>query len=468
MAEKDYTPTQRKMSTTSFAKDTKKKYKPKRPRGFGHVVTYKNRRSPYVAFFNDSSGSPKTKSFRDYDEAEKFLDDLYFNRERVAECTNAGVTLAAYSEIFLAKQKDKVRKGKMKKSSLSTKEDNTKRVVDLLGGYTLSQIDSSIVEHQLVDVLWQEGLSVSVMNKCKHIAIEMLRSAAADKYITRMPVIDFAVPVAKVSEDEEDTSASVNFMNDEELRLYTDECKRVYTPGRGAKHKGETILVHQTGYRLLLLLHTGIRLSEAIALEWSDFNDSSKTLKIDKNLVRTSDGKVLQTPKTEAGKRMLVLNKDAYRDILELKSLYNQQSAVIDAKEKEELAKAEKDLSGSELTSAKREISTRYKRYRAEHKYICGSNKFPFGHADHSSTLKTHNNICETIGLDHNVTVHGLRHTFVTHYYLAHHNDDDFDLVLFSKYIGHASVRTTLEIYAHLNMVASANTPRTLESLKDF
>lgn len=106
MAEKDYTPTQSKMSTVSCSKDTKKKYKPKRPRGFGHVVTYKNRRSPYVAFFNDSSGSPKTKSFRDYDEAEKFLDDLYFNRERVADATNVGVTLAAYSEVFLAKQRD--------------------------------------------------------------------------------------------------------------------------------------------------------------------------------------------------------------------------------------------------------------------------------------------------------------------------------------------------------------------------
>lgn len=468
MAGKDYTPTIGEMSTPS-SKGTKKKYKPKRPRGFGHVVTYKNKRSPHVAFFKDASGDQISKSFTDHDEAEKFLDDLYFNRERLKEYTQTGATVAGYSEVFIAKQRDKVRKGKMKKSSLSTKEDNINRVVELLGGYSLSQIDSSVVEHRLIDVLWEAGLSESIMHKCKQIVVEMLRSAAADKYISKTPVIDFVMPTAKSPvEDDDDTSAGVNYMTDDEIKLYTEECRRTYTPGRGAKYKGETIPVHQTGYRLMLLLHTGLRLSEAIALEWGDFNDASKTLKIDKNLVRTGEGKVLQTPKTEAGKRMLVLNKDAYRDILELKQIYDRQSQIIDEREQRAVAKAESELSGKALVAEKRRISTEYKKYRAGHKYICGSNKFPFGPADHSSTLKTHNLICEDIGLDHKVTVHGLRHTFVTHYYLAHHNDDDFDLVLFSRYIGHASIRTTLEVYAHLNMVASANTARDLDSLKDF
>ncbi len=471
MTKGDYTPDTVEMSTLSSASPTKKKkhrYKPKRPHGFGHVVTYKNRRSPYVAFFTNANGEQKSKSFTDYDEAEKFLDSLFLDRERLAEFTQGNVTLAAYSEIFLEKQKDKAKKGKIKQTSLGTKEGNIQRVVDCLGQYNLTQIDSAVIEHQLVDVLWDKGLSSSVMVKCKNIAIEMLRSAAADKYIHSVPVVDFVMPKAKASEDEEEKTARVNYMNDTEMALYTEECKKTYVPGRGAKQKGQTVLVYATGYRLLFLLHTGLRLSEALALEWADFNDFSKTLNINKNLVHTKDGRILQTPKTESGERVIVLNKEAYNDLLELRSIYDKQSAIIDQREQEELERAKKDLSGKELAAANREISIRYRVYRAEHKYICGSSKFPFGAGDHGGTLQTHKKVCSAIGLKHNVTVHGLRHTYVTHYYLKHHSDEDFDLVLFSRSIGHASVRTTLEIYAHLNMAVNTNTQREVKDLKDF
>lgn len=468
VAKKDYTPVPKKMSTTSVTKVKKARYKPKRPHGFGYIAIRQGRRSPYVAFFNDANGEQKSKSFIDIDEAEKFLDGLFFNREKLEEYVRAGATLAAYSEVFLQKQRDKAQKGKIKQSSLATKEGNIRRVVDHIGQYNLSDIDSAVIEHKLIDVLWDEGLSSSVMVKCKNIATEMLHSAAADKYISSVPVVDFVIPDAKIPDDAEDKSAGINFMNDDEITLYTTECKKVYVPGRGAKQKGETVLVHPTGYRLLLILHTGIRLSEALALEWSDFDDYSKTLKIDKNLVHTASGKILQTPKTEAGQRMIILNKDAYNDILELHKIYEKQSAIIDSKELEEKTKAEEELSGGDLKAAKLEISRRYNRYRVEHKHICGSVRFPFGAANHGGTLQTHKGICGAIGLTHNVTVHGLRHTYVTHYYLKHHGDDDFDMVLFSRSIGHASVRTTLEVYAHLNMVANVNTKRDVENLKDF
>lgn len=473
MAEKNYTPDPAEMSTTSLPKKKKSRYKPKRPHGFGHVVTYQNRRSPYVAFFNDANGEQKSKSFADRDEAEKFLDSLFLDRERLAQyTTNGNVTLAAYSELFLEKQKDKEKKGKIKKTSLGTKEDNIRRVVDCLGMYNLSQIDSAVIEKQLVDVLWEKGFSSSIMIKCKNIAIEMLRSAAADKYIRSVPVVDFVMPKPKAkiksSEDEDNKSARVNYMSDTEVTLYTEECKRTYTPGRGAKQQGQTIPVYATGYRLLLLLHTGLRLSEALALEWTDFDDFSKTLKVDKNLVHTRDGKILQTPKTESGERVIILNKDAYNDLLELRKIYDQQLAIIDQREHDELEKAKKELTGKELAAASNEITKRYRLYRAEHKYICGSSKFPFGAGDHNGTLHTHKKVCNAIGLNHNVTVHGLRHTYVTHYYLKHHKDEDFDLVLFSRSIGHASVRTTLEIYAHLNMAVNTSTQRAVKDLKDF
>ena len=66
------------------------------------------------------------------------------------------------------------------------------------------------------------------------------------------------------------------------------------------------------------------------------------------------------------------------------------------------------------------------------------------------------------------VTVHGLQHTYATHYYIKHKNDPDFDLATFSKSIGHSSIRTTMEIYAHLDMTQNRFVQRSIDDLKDF
>ncbi len=60
------------------------------------------------------------------------------------------------------------------------------------------------------------------------------------------------------------------------------------------------------------------------------------------------------------------------------------------------------------------------------------------------------------------------RHTYVTHCYLRHKNDPDFDLATFSKSIGHPGIRTTMEIYAHLDMTVNRYISGELADLKDF
>lgn len=92
----------------------------------------------------------------------------------------------------------------------------------------------------------------------------------------------------------------------------------------------------------------------------------------------------------------------------------------------------------------------------------------PNGNGSASGTSQTHKKICRLTGLTHNVTVHGLRHTYVTHYYLKHKNDPDFNLATFSKSIGHSSTRTTMEIYAHLDMAQNRFVQRKTEDLKEF
>ena len=185
-------------------------------------------------------------------------------------------------------------------------------------------------------------------------------------------------------------------------------------------------------------------------------------------MVYVDGEKITQTPKTESGERVIVLNKQAVMDLQMLRKQFDEQSEIIDQRMAEELRQAELDYAGPEQKSAKRVIKEKYDAIRREHKYICGSSNFPFGSGVSCSTSQGHRKICKKIGLTHNVTVHGLRHTYVTHYYIKHKNDPDFDLATFSKSIGHSSIRTTMEIYAHLDMTQNRFVQRSMEDLKDF
>lgn len=135
-----------------------------------------------------------------------------------------------------------------------------------------------------------------------------------------------------------------------------------------------------------------------------------------------------------------------------LRKQFDELSEIIDQRMAKELWQVELDYAGSEQKSAKRIIKEKYDAIRWEHKYICGSSNFPFGSGVSCATSQGHRKICKKNGLTHTVTVHGLRHTHVTHYYIKHKNDPDFDLATFFKSIGHSSIRTTMEIYTHLDM----------------
>ena len=74
-------------------------------------------------------------------------------------------------------------------------------------------------------------------------------------------------------------------MRDDEMALYEADCVRTYVPKKHTKHEGETMPVHPSAYKLLFLLHTGLRLGEALALTRTDYDEYSKTVMIDKNMV---------------------------------------------------------------------------------------------------------------------------------------------------------------------------------------
>ena len=428
----------------------------RRKKGSGRITYIEDRKSPWRAVVTDSRGKQKTRFFKTEKEAKAFLREVNADTSKLKSLMETGVTFAAFSQVFL----DEKKKGNMKPSAYKTLESNVARAASFLGTVKLGDIDSDFVQ-QMVFSLAEQGYSESVMTKVKITVGSILKMAAAKHYLDTVPVLNITIPRAKKQDD--DRQVKKNWLREEELALYEAECRRTYIPQKYTKYAGQELMVHPSGYKLLFIVHTGLRLGEALALTWSDYDEYSKTVMIDKNVVYINGEKITQTPKSESGERLIVLNRQAVHDLEMLKKQFDEQTALIEQRRAEELRQAELHFSGPEQKSAKLRIREKYAAIEREHKYICGSSTFPFGSSVHSSTLQTHRKICT-----HTVNIHGLRHTYVTHYYLHHKNDPDFDLATFSKSIGHSSIRTTMEIYAHLDMTQNRYVPRSMDDLKDF
>lgn len=435
----------------------------RRKKGSGQItyVSESSRKSKWKATVSDSRGKRITRYFKTEKEAKAFLRDVNSDATTLKSLIDSGVTFNAFSEVFLGEKK----KENMKATAYKALEYNVSIACDMVGKSKLSDIDSDMVQLMLYD-LAAKGYSESIMNKAKMAVFSILKMAAAKHYIDSVPVCNVTIPHAK--KQDEDRQAKKNWMRDDEIALYEAECKRTYVPQKYTKYAGQTLMVHNAGYKLLFILHTGIRLGEALALTWADYDEYSKTVSIDKNMVYLDGEKLTQTPKTESGERIIILNRQAAADLEMLRKQFDEQTADIEQRRDAELQEAEVQYSGSEQKSAKLRIKEKYAAIEREHKYICGSSTFPYGSGSGSGTNQTHKKICKAIGLTHDVTVHGLRHTYVTHYYLHHKNDPDFDLATFSKSIGHSSIRTTMEIYAHLDMTENRFVARTMQDLKEF
>ncbi len=424
---------------------------------------YKN--APYRAVHYNANGHAQSRNFKTRKEAEAFLKkvnkDLAF-RESI---TKSGVTFRAAVPAF---QEKKETDGRLKKErSIQTFRGDIAIANELFGDCYLENINEDIVKKSLAT----SGYSPSVQRKVKQIVIGVLEKACADGFILSVPVIHFDIPNSEGPRKRKGSNKEFvgdNWMTDEEIAIYEAECAKTYTPKKYTKHAGEVIPAHPAGLRLLLILHTGLRSGEALALTWDDFDERSKSLTISKNVARSNGQRIIQSPKTKSGRRIIVLNKKALADIRALREVFNTQTVVLEEKEIADCEAAKRQYEGHQLKERLKEIADTYKGYREQHKFICGATVFPFGGASHANTLDAHNRICKAIKLSHSVNVHGLRHSYVTHYYNTHCTDPDFDLAKFSQELGHASPRTTMEIYRHLDFTKVLHTARTEEELPDF
>lgn len=164
-----------------------------------------------------------------------------------------------------------------------------------------------------------------------------------------------------------------------------------------------------------LMIYSGIRRGEVLALTWNDINFKNKTLNIDKSLSIGLDYKViLSTTKTEKSKREILLDD---KTIINLKKLKLQKQSEI---------------------------------------IFCNSKGDYRRLSDISDKLKQiikHTNIKD-------IRVHDLRHTHASLLFASGANAKEVQ-----DRLGHTDIKTTLNIYTH---VTKDNTEKTVDRFVDY
>lgn len=167
---------------------------------------------------------------------------------------------------------------------------------------------------------------------------------------------------------------------------------------------------------LLLILNTGMRIGEALALEWNDVDFKNKTLRINKTLTKAKErdekgevvGKNKKTfsdiTKTESGNRLIPLNDMATSLLMQIQD-YNK----------------------------RKKIKTDYVACTADGGYVSERN-----------ILRTYKSILGLVGAE-DYTIHALRHTFASRLLKG-----GIEISVVSKLLGHADINTTYSTYIHV------------------
>lgn len=259
----------------------------------------------------------------------------------------------------------------------------------------------------IITTLSKQGLSTSYMKKLKQIATQIMQVAVGSDLIMRNPFSDVKVP-------KKDPFVR-RALSEKEVALITDNW-------RG----------HNLGPMAMIMLYAGLRRGEAIALEWSDIDFEKKVIHVTKAATVVKNVTRIKKPKSDAGIRDVPIPKVLRNMLMEIRK-----------------------PSGYVCTNTSGEMLT-------ESSYMSQWNSF-----------QSYLNVCAggrrgtgkyvpRITVIENITAHMLRHTYASMLF-----DANVDVKSAQKFLGHADIEVTLEIYTHLSEMKEEKSIEALDNHLD-
>jgi len=200
-----------------------------------------------------------------------------------------------------------------------------------------------------------------------------------------------------------------------EIYIYTNTEARSMIDQINRKHSNGNY-VYRNGFAFILILNTGLRSGEALALKWCDYDAKKKTLKVKSDVEHVE---VRDENLNKLGKQIAILqNSPKSKSSVRLLHLNDTANAIIQYYYEEQ----KKNGIESEFIICSRD----------------GSFLTPSGFRKAFRNIVRNADITEA-------GIHSLRHTFATELYRK-----GVEVKIISKILGHSSVKITYDTYIHV------------------
>ncbi|PIC80705.1 site-specific integrase [Sporosarcina sp. P18a] len=338
------------------------------------------------------------RSFRTRKQAQLAYDRIKFE---LRNGTFRKQTAETYNDIYLIWIKS-YEKTVQDSTFLKTSRLFKNHILPAMGHYKIDKIDVAICQKHVEQ--WAEVLKGFKMVKsyaAKVITFAMIRGYI-NINVNPFELVEIPIDKKRISFDEEPVE---NFYTREQLIEFLDSLKQ------------EEDLRLYVFFNLLVC--SGMRKSEALALMWKDINFATSEIRINKAIARGIEGLYLG-PTKNGLPRTIELDKKTIR----LLKKWKKEQAV---------------------TYLKLGFNT-----RKQNQYVFPNTKNEL--QDPNKTCPWLKNILDKYNLDH-ITTHGLRHTHCSLLFEAGATIKEVQVRL-----GHKDVKTTLDVYAHVTKKAKAGT----------
>lgn len=329
-----------------------------------------------------------------------------------AKCDPEKTTFEEYATYWLTYRL----KPKLKPGSYERKERTLKQqVFPHIGDVPISGLSSCDIEKMLT-TLKDEGLSYSTIKKAYEAVNGCFKAFRIDRQSNLFnPCEGVSIPTENKKEVSE-----ILFFNKDQREKIEAEATKTYSNGAP---------VYRFGQAIVLIMYSGLRIGELLALCWDDVDFGNKAIRINKNAVVVKQNGKHQiinqkSTKTKSGVRIVPMTLKARQALRELQKLTGEEKWVITSKKHQQVQPNNIN--------------------RIFHKIVSKAN------------------ILTEDGTPDHFGVHTLRHTFAS---MLFANGCSSKVV--SEILGHADTKITENIYIHLIQEQKIKAIQDIDSYSD-
>lgn len=340
----------------------------------------------------DGTGKQKIKAV--YGKTEKEVKiKLKQIKEEMIKFDTPNLPKLTMSELLTSWQTT-IKKYELKPSSYDRLEQTiNNNITPYIGYLQIASLTPQDIQ-QYINQLTDKGYSYSTIKKAYNAVNASLKMAFERDYIRKNPCINIKLP-----KQIKHLKSDIEFFTDEEAEMIINAATYRYHTGR---------YMYKHGYAIVLLLNTGIRVGELLALKWQNVDLDNRQIYICETRGQVIDREETEhryimadrSTKTQSSCRYVPINQKALQALEYFKSLgYNSPYVMANS-------------------------NTNVVSYR--------------------NLYKVMSNILERNKIKHG-SLHTLRHTFATHLF-----KNGVDVKIISELLGHSDISITYDIYTHV------------------